>query len=119
MSDPPNDPATRWQRFRAQMPVTSQWAYFDHAAVSPLPEPARAAIVAWAQDAATQGDTAWPAWSRRIEELRQSAARLIGAQPDEIALVRNTTEGINLSFTATATDPQQADETHQTLRDDR
>ena len=71
MSDPRNDPATRWQRFRAQMPVTSKWAYFDHAAVAPLPEPTREAIVRWAQQAAEEGDTVWPQWNQRVEELSE------------------------------------------------
>lgn len=84
-----------WADFRRQMPVTEKWAYFDHAAVSPLPEPTRAVLTAWADDAAHNGDVSWPEWARQVEGLRQQAAQLIGAQPDEIALIRNTTEGIN------------------------
>ncbi|HTU24555.1 MAG TPA: aminotransferase class V-fold PLP-dependent enzyme, partial [Pirellulales bacterium] len=85
-----------WTEFRRQMPITARWAYFDHAAVAPLPATARDAIVRYAQQAADEGDTAWPAWNRRVEEVHALGARLIGAQPDEIALVRNTTEGIGL-----------------------
>lgn len=85
-----------WAEFRRQMPVTQRWAYFDHAAVAPLPAAARDALIRYAQQAADEGDTAWPAWNRRVEEVHGLAARLIGADPDEIALVRNTTEGINL-----------------------
>lgn len=85
-----------WDDFRRQMPITRRWAYFDHAAVSPIPQPARTALVDWAEQASTEGDTRSAAWSRRLEEVRQLAARMIGAKPDEIALVRNTTEGINL-----------------------
>jgi selenocysteine lyase/cysteine desulfurase len=78
------------------MPVARKWAYFDHAAVSPLPEPARQALAAWADEATAAGDVAWPTWARRVEQLRQLAAQMVHAQPEEIALVRNTTEGINL-----------------------
>lgn len=85
-----------WDEFRRQMPVCANWAYFDHAAVAPLPEPARAAVARWAEEAAADGDVAWPAWARGVEELRELSARMIGAEPAEIALVRNTTEGINL-----------------------
>jgi selenocysteine lyase/cysteine desulfurase len=42
------------------------------------------------------GDTRWPEWSRRCEATRDAAARLIGADRDEIALVPNTTAGIGL-----------------------
>jgi selenocysteine lyase/cysteine desulfurase len=87
--------APDWSGFRRQMPVVERWAYFDHAAVSPLPEPARAAIAQWAREAASDGDTAWPGWARQLEDLRTLLANLIGASSQEIALARNTTEGIN------------------------
>lgn len=84
-----------WTAFRREMPVTEKWAYFDHAAVSPLPAPTRAVLTAWADDAARNGDVSWPDWARQVEGLRDEAAQYIGAQPSEIALIRNTTEGIN------------------------
>jgi selenocysteine lyase/cysteine desulfurase len=85
-----------WDTFREAMPVTDKWAYFDHAAVAPLSEPARQAIVSWLAQATAEGDTVWPEWARRIEEIRQTAARLINAQPEEVSLVPNTTTGISL-----------------------
>lgn len=78
------------------MPVTADWAYFDHAAVAPLSRPARDAIQEWVANAAAQGDTVWPAWEQRTEEVRRTAADLVNASPDEIALVPNTTAGINI-----------------------
>jgi selenocysteine lyase/cysteine desulfurase len=95
-SDHPFTPAADWDAFRRQMPVTEKWAYLDHAAVAPLPAPARAALTDWARDATENGYVSGRSWSRQVEELRGLSARLIGAHPDEIALVRNTTEGINL-----------------------
>ncbi|MBL9089914.1 MAG: aminotransferase class V-fold PLP-dependent enzyme [Planctomycetaceae bacterium] len=88
--------APRWSALRAQMPAAKQWAYFDHAAVAPLSGPARSAIQLWSRDAADNGDVHWPEWSRRIEQVRRQSAALLGAQLDEIALVPNTTAGINL-----------------------
>lgn len=78
------------------MPIAQSVAYFDHAAVAPLPAPTRNAIQAWLVEATEQGDTAWQRWARRIEEVRSTAAKLINAQPAEIALVPNTTSGIGL-----------------------
>lgn len=85
-----------WQLLRAQMPITERWAYLDHAAVAPLPGVTRDVIVAWAAEAASEGNTAWLSWSRRLELVRDAAARLIGADRAEIALVHSTTEGISL-----------------------
>jgi selenocysteine lyase/cysteine desulfurase len=78
------------------MPVVAHCAYFDHAAVAPLPEPTRQTIVAWADDTARHGDLHWKAWSDRAHSVRGRAATLLGADEAEIALVRNTTEGISL-----------------------
>ncbi|QDV74748.1 aminotransferase class V-fold PLP-dependent enzyme [Botrimarina mediterranea] len=96
MPSAPADPAVTRQRLRSAMPVTNNWAYFDHAAVAPLSGPARDRLAAWAGEAAAEGDTNWLAWDRGVETTRRTAATLIGATPDEIALVPSTTAGINL-----------------------
>ncbi|WP_164103138.1 aminotransferase class V-fold PLP-dependent enzyme [Candidatus Laterigemmans baculatus] len=85
-----------WQWWRRQMPIIQRWAYFDHAAVAPLPAPAAAALVDFAQAASEQGDTVWPEWSANLGRLRSGIATWLHASPDEIALVPNTTFGINI-----------------------
>ncbi len=85
-----------WLTLRREMPCAAKWAYFDHAAVAPISGPAQAALVAWANDLAENGCADWPRWARQLEQVRQSGARLLSAGPDEIALIRNTTEGISL-----------------------
>src|SRR5262245_37883371 len=78
------------------MPIAQHVAYFDHAAVAPLPATTRNAIQRWLQQATEEGDVVWGQWAARMEEIRATAARLINAQPGEIALVPNTTSGISL-----------------------
>jgi selenocysteine lyase/cysteine desulfurase len=78
------------------MPVAERWAYFDHAAVAPLSRPAHDAIARWSREALEQGHTLGGAWTERLKGVRTSAARILGAAEDEIALVPNTTAGINL-----------------------
>ncbi len=84
------------ERFRREMPVSSRYAYFDHAAVAPLPQPTRAAIAQWLDEATEQGDTQWLRWAETTRRLRTQAAELIGAQTAEIALVPNTTTGLGM-----------------------
>jgi cysteine desulfurase / selenocysteine lyase len=84
-----------WEQMRRAVPSTATWSYFDHAAVSPLPAPSQAAIQKWLEEATSQGSPAWPGWARRVEEIRQTAARLLGADRSEIAFVPNTTTGIS------------------------
>jgi selenocysteine lyase/cysteine desulfurase len=78
------------------MPVARSWAYFDHAAMSPLPQPTADALQAWLAEAVETGNPRWPDWVKRVEDMRATAARMIGAHPEEIALVGNTTAGISL-----------------------
>jgi selenocysteine lyase/cysteine desulfurase len=82
--------------FRRAMPVARRWAYLDHAAVAPLSGPAQAALARWSEDAAANGAASYGDWKRQVEETRVRAARLIGAGPEEIAFVANTTAGISL-----------------------
>ena len=85
-----------WQDLRAQMPIVENWAYFDHAAVAPLPTPAVNAIHEWTEDTAKNGDANWWQWKKNVNRVRKLGAELVGAQADEIAIIRNTTEGITI-----------------------
>ena len=85
-----------WQRFRQKMPVARHLAYLDHAAVAPLSAPAGEALGRWAEQAVHQGDLCWPQWERRAQQVREVAARMLGAETDEIAFVANTSTGIGL-----------------------
>ncbi len=78
------------------MPVTERWIYLDHAAVGPLPRPTAQAIATYVQQAEQEGDTAWPQWAKGVEVCRQRASRLLHCELSEIALIPNTTYGINL-----------------------
>jgi cysteine desulfurase / selenocysteine lyase len=82
--------------FRDQMPVAKSWAYFDHAAVSPIPRRAAQAMRGWIDQATQDGDVPWLQWSRKANTVRGLATRLLNCKSPEIALVPNTTYGINI-----------------------
>lgn len=84
------------EQLRAQMPAAQKYAYFDHAAMSPLPQPAADAFQKWLAEAVEIGNPVWGDWVKGVETMRATAAQMIGAHPDEIALVNNTTGGIGL-----------------------
>ncbi len=88
--------ATSVDRFRGEMLVAEKFAYFDHAAVAPLPRRAVDGISRWLREASESGDLHWPRWAEEVEDLRDAAARLLGADRTEIALIRNTSHGIGL-----------------------
>lgn len=81
---------------RAEMPSARRFAYFDHAAMSPLPQTAADAFEKWLKEAVELGNSAWGQWVKGVESTRATAAEMISAQPEEIALVANTTAGISL-----------------------
>src|SRR5205085_8256069 len=83
---------------RALFPVTRNLVYFNHAAVGPLSIRATEAIEKQARDQRDFGALNWREWYAELDRFRDSAARLIGAQANEIAILKNTSEG--LSFVA-------------------
>jgi selenocysteine lyase/cysteine desulfurase len=85
-----------WNSLRDEMPVTRRWAFFDHAAVAPISGRAQRAIGDYAADLAENGDVNERRWLDRIEEVRRLAGQLIGADPLDVAFVKNTSEGIGI-----------------------
>jgi len=89
----PGDPL--WRQYRDEFPVTQNLIYLNHAAVSPLPRRTAAAMQALAQDALDFGSLHYDRWLDTYEAVRVAAAQLIGANRNEIALMKNTSEGIS------------------------
>jgi cysteine desulfurase / selenocysteine lyase len=76
-------------------PVTDHCVYFNHAAVGPL---STAAYRAMEEHAREQRDCGARHWRAEHAHFRKTAARLLGADRDEISILKNTSEG--LSFVA-------------------
>ena len=91
-----NGPSDWAKRMRQGMPSSDRWAYLDHAAVAPLPTVAADAMRDWVDDLALNGATGWSHWRDRVEKLRRTAESLMGTDEQQIAVIRNTTEGVNL-----------------------
>lgn len=81
---------------RRQMPVSRKWAFFDHAAVAPISAPAAQCVELWLRQALDDGDVHCAAWAAGIEKTRSAAAAMINAPREMVALVANTTAGINI-----------------------
>jgi selenocysteine lyase/cysteine desulfurase len=75
-------------------PILRNWAFFNHAGVCPLPKPAADAMRAFLAQAEA-GAYLNAGWYREIEKLRQDSAALLNCHRDEIAFVKNTSEGIS------------------------
>ena len=82
--------------YRKEFPITQEWVFLNHAAVAPLCQRARDRICEWADDMAANGDVHEAKWWAEVESVRRTAADLIGAHYGEIALLKNTSEGLAL-----------------------
>jgi cysteine desulfurase / selenocysteine lyase len=83
-----------WQKYRSEFPVTGRLVYLNHAAVAPLCRRAAEAMQHLAQDALEYGSEHYAKWMETYHGVRVAAAALINADPAEIAIVKNTSEGI-------------------------
>ncbi|HEY0592694.1 MAG TPA: aminotransferase class V-fold PLP-dependent enzyme, partial [Thermoanaerobaculia bacterium] len=80
---------------REQFPVTDHLVYLNHAAVGPLSAAACAAMERHAREQRDWGALNWRDWIGEYVEFREEAAALIGAEPSEISVLKNTSEGIS------------------------
>src|SRR5665213_969478 len=80
--------------YREFFPVTRNLTYLNHAAVGPLCRPAAEAMQGLAQDALDWGSEHYEQWLECYAGLRRGAARLVNGTAEEIAIVKNTSEGI-------------------------
>jgi selenocysteine lyase/cysteine desulfurase len=87
---------------RYLFPVARNCVYLNHAAVGPLARHSYEAMEELARDQRDWGAVHWRAWLGHYRRFRDDAARLIGATPGEIAILKNTSEGI--SFVAEGLD---------------
>lgn len=80
---------------RSLFPVTERLIYFNHAAVSPPPVPTIQAVKAQLEDVSANGTVNYRSWLATKESARKRAAAMIGARPEQIAFMRNTSDGLS------------------------
>jgi selenocysteine lyase/cysteine desulfurase len=88
--------ATLWDDVRGDFPGLAGKVYLNAAATSLIPRPVREAAEGFYRELEEGGDRHWDAWIEKREAVRRKVSRFIGARPEEIAFVPNTSTGINL-----------------------
>jgi len=83
-----------WEIYQDQFPVREHLIYLNHAAVTPLCRAALDAMKHLAEDQAQFGSVHYDQWVAVYSGLRRAAAKLIGGAAEDIAIVKNTSEGI-------------------------
>jgi len=79
---------------RELFPIVKNKIFLNHAAQSPLPKPVADVVKRCVEDFSAFGNVSTSEWDDCGKGL---FARLIGAKPEEIALVENTSIGLNIA----------------------
>jgi selenocysteine lyase/cysteine desulfurase len=85
-----------WSEIRRDFPAAARCVYLNAAAASPTPTCVRDAVIAFYRELEDGGDAGWDLWLARQEHVRVLAAKLIGAETDEIGFVDNASAGVNV-----------------------
>ncbi len=82
---------------QTEFKLSDKISYLNHAAVSPWPASTTKAITDFALENNLYGATDYPKWNKVESSLRSNLALLINApSPDDIALVKNTSEALSM-----------------------
>jgi len=93
----PNNNETYWEMVKNQFSFEKGLYYFNNASLGPSPNLVVSATNEFR--ALLDGFPSkymWGGWKNEIEATRQKTAKMFGADTEEIALIHNTTEGMNL-----------------------
>jgi cysteine desulfurase / selenocysteine lyase len=80
---------------RALFPITERAVYLNHAAVAPPPTPALEAIQSQLRDVAENGSMNFRAWLAVKERACRLLAGMLGARPEQVAFMRNTSDALS------------------------
>ena len=83
-------------RYRAEFPITDSQIFLNHAGVAPTSTRVADEVNRWMQKLVHLGRPSFEDWESEARACRESFARLVGAEPEEIAFVRNTSHGLSL-----------------------
>jgi len=83
------------EQLRALFPIAERAIYLNHAAVSPPPIPTIEAVQSQLRDVAENGSLNYRSWIAVKERARKLAAEMIGARTEQIAFMRNTSDGLS------------------------
>jgi selenocysteine lyase/cysteine desulfurase len=78
---------------RSLFPAATQYTYLNSAAVSPMPSTAIVAINKQLADVSANGSEHYQDWINTKERARALAAEMLNVRPEQIAFLRNTSDG--------------------------
>jgi selenocysteine lyase/cysteine desulfurase len=92
---------------RSEFPILDSRRYVNHAAAGPLPIRSARVLADYGRDVSERANDAISDWEEQAQAVRSTAARALGVPGDDVAFVKNTTEG--LAFVASGFDWRPGD----------
>lgn len=83
------------EEIRKLFPITQNYLYLNHAAVTPYSTMVESAISKIASDIAQNGSVNWHQWIDTVSNTRLLIAKLINAKVENIAFMKNTSDAIS------------------------
>ncbi|MCF6355188.1 MAG: aminotransferase class V-fold PLP-dependent enzyme [Candidatus Polarisedimenticolaceae bacterium] len=97
MRSKPSEHSSTASPYNEEFPLADDIYYLNHAAVAPWPRRTAKAVSAFAQENMVHGAQHYLKWLKSERSLRKSLARLLNApSPDDIALLKNTSEALSV-----------------------
>ena len=87
---------TDWTKIRKDFPITRNSAYFQSAAMSPIPTPIFKAMMEEYHRLHAHGDIRWKDDMEKYQKLCQYLAGLMNTEPDNVTFVQNTSTAMSL-----------------------
>lgn len=83
------------EQIRGLFPVTQKYVYLNSAAVSPMPSVSVEAVTSQLRDVSENGTLNFPKWIDTKNRCRDLVAEMLKVQPEQIAFMRNTSDGFS------------------------
>ncbi|MDH7601144.1 MAG: aminotransferase class V-fold PLP-dependent enzyme [Armatimonadota bacterium] len=80
---------------RSNFPHLNRFIFLNHAGVSPLPSPVADSMRSLIADLEQNASINEEQWSQRESDLRRGLSALLHCEPSEIAITKNTSEGLS------------------------
>ena len=85
-----------WKKWREQFPALGRYCYLNTASTGVVSQRAATAGARQFSDSTQFGGVPLPQWREQMEEVRSSAAELVGVSADEVAFTPSTSYGMNI-----------------------
>ena len=106
--DVPSPDGVYWESIKKHFVMENSLIMMNNGTVGPIPEPVYTATMGYFKVQMTNPSDVYTYFPQKVDEVRYKLAKFVNVSPDEVAILRNTTEGMN--FVANGLEMKEGDE---------